>query len=170
MRAWKPLQMPSMRPSRDWSSSRTASVTSGARKNAVMNLAEPSGSSPPEKPPGIMTIWLSRMRRASSWVLSATASGVRLLMTKTSALAPARSKACAVSYSQLVPGKTGMITRGRATWTAGVGRVAPEAARSNETASTFSPSARYGKTDSMAPSQASWSSARSMASPETTSW
>ena len=50
--------MPSIRPSRALSRSRTASVTSGARKNAVMNLAEPSGSSPPEKPPGIMTIWL----------------------------------------------------------------------------------------------------------------
>ena len=103
-----------MRPSRFCSSSRTASVTSGARKNAVMNLAEPSGSSPPEKPPGIMTICDSRMRRASSWLLSATAPGVRLLTTKTSATAPARSKARAVSYSQLVPGKTGMTTRGRA--------------------------------------------------------
>ena len=79
-----------------------------------MNLAEPSGSSPPEKPPGIITIWLSRMRRASSAVLSATASGVRLLMTKTSASAPAARKARAESYSQLFPGNTGMITRGRA--------------------------------------------------------
>ena len=66
--AWKPLQMPSMRPSRACSRSRTASVTSGARKNAVMNFAEPSGSSPPEKPPGIMTIWDARMSRASSAV------------------------------------------------------------------------------------------------------
>ena len=137
--AWKPLQMPSIRPSRACSRSRTASVTSGARKNAVMNFAEPSGSSPPEKPPGIMTIWLSRMRRASSCVLSATASGVRLLTTKTSAFAPARSKARAVSYSQLVPGNTGMTTRGRATWTAGVGREEPALAASNETASTRSP-------------------------------
>ena len=79
-----------------------------------MNLAEPSGSSPPEKPPGIMTIWLARMRRASSWVLSATASGVRLLITKVSASAPAARKARALSYSQLLPGNTGMITRGRA--------------------------------------------------------
>ncbi len=43
---------------------------SGARKNAVMNLAEPSGSSPPEKPPGIMTIWLFAMRVASACACS----------------------------------------------------------------------------------------------------
>ena len=97
-------------------------MTSGARKNAVMNFAEPSGSSPPLKPPGIMTIWLSRMRRASSWVLSATASGVRLLITRTLGSAPARRNARAVSYSQFVPGNTGMTTRGWATWIAGAGR------------------------------------------------
>ena len=39
MSAWKPLQMPSIRPSRLDSRSRTASVTSGARKKAVMNFA-----------------------------------------------------------------------------------------------------------------------------------
>ena len=81
---------------------------------AVMNLAEPSGSSPPEKPTGIMTIWDSLMRRASSRVDSATFSGVRLLITKTSASAPAARKARAESNSQLLPGKTGMITRGLA--------------------------------------------------------
>ena len=54
------------------------------------------------------------MRGASAWVLSATASGVRLLITKVSASAPAARKARALSYSQLLPGNTGMITRGRA--------------------------------------------------------
>ena len=52
------------------------------------------------------------MRRASSCVLSATAAGVRLLTTNTSATAPTRSNARAVSYSQLLPGNTGMTTRG----------------------------------------------------------
>ena len=77
-----------------------------------MNFAEPSGSSPPEKPPGIMTIWDARIRRANSAVDSATASGVRLFTTYTVGTAPARSKAAAESYSQLLPGNTGMTTRG----------------------------------------------------------
>ena len=108
------MQIPSIRPSRFCSRSRTASVTAGARKNAVMNFAEPSGSSPPEKPPGSMMIWLFLMSRTSSAVLSATLSGVRLLMTNVSTTAPACSKARAESYSQLLPGNTGMTTRGRA--------------------------------------------------------
>ena len=87
-------------------------MTASERKNAVMNLAEPSGSSPPEKPPGIMMIWLFLMPSTSAFVLSATAAGVRLLMMSVVASAPARSKAAAVSYSQFVPGKTGIITRG----------------------------------------------------------
>ena len=115
MSAWKPLQMPSIRPSRFLSRSRTASVTSGARKNAVMNLAEPSGSSPPEKPPGIITIWLLPISSTSLAVDSATAAGVRLLTISVCASAPARSNAAAESYSQLLPGNTGMMTRGRAT-------------------------------------------------------
>ena len=36
---------------------RQASVTAGLRKKEAMNLALPSGSSPPEKPPGSITIW-----------------------------------------------------------------------------------------------------------------
>ena len=55
--AWKPLQMPSMRPSRALQQiAHRLGDLAGARKKAVMNFAEPSGSSPPEKPPGIMTI------------------------------------------------------------------------------------------------------------------
>ena len=58
MRAWKPLQIPSIKPSRFFNSSMVASETAGLRKKAVMNLPEPSGSSPPEKPPGTKMIWL----------------------------------------------------------------------------------------------------------------
>ena len=39
------------------SSSITASRTTGFRRVVAMNLPEPSGSSPPEKPPGSMRIW-----------------------------------------------------------------------------------------------------------------
>ena len=80
-----------------------------------MNFALPSGSSPPEKPPGSMTIWLSLMALTSASQLAVTSAGVRLRMTSTSGSAPARAKAWAVSYSQLVPGKTGMMTFGFAT-------------------------------------------------------
>ena len=52
MSAWKPLQMPSIKPSRCSSSAVTCSRTAALRKNAVMSLALPSGSSPPEKAAG----------------------------------------------------------------------------------------------------------------------
>ena len=114
MSAWKPLQMPAMSPSRCLSRSLTASATLVPRKKEVMNLPLPSGSSPPEKPPGMKIICALRMRLANSSADSATAEGVRLLMTKISGTAPALFAAFAVSYSQLVPGKTGMRMRGAA--------------------------------------------------------
>ena len=80
-----------------------------------MNLPEPSGSSPPEKPPGSTTIWLARMAASRAWADWARASRVRLRMTTIWGSMPARRQAWAVSYSQLVPGKTGMTARGRAT-------------------------------------------------------
>ena len=91
-----------------------------------MNFALPSGSSPPEKPPGSMTIWLSRMALTSAAQLSVMSFGVRLRMTRISGSAPARANALAVSYSQLVPGKTGMMTLGFAApilGAAGAGRL-----------------------------------------------
>ena len=115
--------MPSIRPSRCFKSACTASVMAGLRKKAAINLALPSGSSPPEKPPGRNTIWLSPIRFASSFALSDTCAGVRLLMTNTSGCAPARSMARAESYSQFVPGNTGISTRGLAAPTFGATRV-----------------------------------------------
>ena len=53
-------------------------------------------------------------------MVSPMSAGVRFLTTMTSARPPARSKARAVSYSQLVPGKTGINTLGRAAYTAPV--------------------------------------------------
>ena len=85
-----------------------------------MNLPEPSGSSPPEKPPGSMMICaLSDGAFSMRAMVSSIAAGDRFLTTRTSASAPAFSKARAVSYSQLVPGKTGMNTRGRGALMAG---------------------------------------------------
>ena len=102
----------------------TCSFTSSLRKKAVMNLPEPSGSSPPEKPPGIKTMLASLMREANASTERATSSAVLLRMTKISGVAPASANALAVSYSQLVPGNTGMSTLGLAVFTAGA-RLAP---------------------------------------------
>ena len=49
------------------------------------------------------------MAFTSASQLAVTSAGVRLRMTRISGSAPARAKALAVSYSQLVPGKTGMM-------------------------------------------------------------
>ena len=111
--------MPSIRPPRLSISSVTASRTAGERKKAVMNLPEPSGSSPPEKPPGITIIWAARMASATRWALAATCSAFRFRTTRISASPPASMTARAVSYSQLVPGNTGIRALGLAARTAG---------------------------------------------------
>jgi hypothetical protein len=103
-------------------SSVTASFTAAFLKNAVMNLAEPSGSSPPEKPPGMNIIWAWPVRLCKVLHALGDGGGVRFRTTIISGSAPAFSKARAESYSQLVPGNTGMSTRGRAVFTAGTGR------------------------------------------------
>ena len=101
------------------------------------------------------------MASTNAFVLSATAEGVRLLMTSVSATAPACSNARAESYSQFVPGNTGMITRGRAM----VPLYVSGRRLSTVTCFTASPSWRYGYTLSMAPSHASCSAAMSSSSP-----
>ena len=55
--AWKPLQMPSIRPSRSFNSFSISSLITALRNTVAKNFADPSGSSPAEKPPGNMTIW-----------------------------------------------------------------------------------------------------------------
>ena len=77
-----------------------------------MNLPDPSGSSPALKPPGNMMIWAWAMRLAISSIDSAKSCAVLLRRTMTSATAPARSKASAESYSQFVPGHTGIGIHG----------------------------------------------------------
>ena len=122
MSAWKPLHTPSINPSRFSRRFVTCSLTAALRKNAVMSLALPSGSSPPEKPPGMTMIWLSLTALAKRSTLSATSALVKLQMMNCSASAPASSRARWVSYSQFVPGKTGIIAFGRAILTAGATR------------------------------------------------
>ena len=90
------------------------------------------------------------MRRFISAMESATRPSERLLKTKVSAAAPAASNARAVSYSQFVPGKTGMKTLGLATF-----ERAMLGARFSKDGFTISDSwessARVGKTPSSVP-------------------
>ena len=79
--AWNPLQIPHMRPPLLSIRSVTASLTAGFLKKAVINLPEPSGSSPPEKPPGMNTIWESLRAPAKASTDPAIASAVMFLIT-----------------------------------------------------------------------------------------
>ena len=64
-------------------------------------------------------IWLRSMALPKASTDSATAWADRLRITTTSGSAPALMNARAVSYSQFVPGNTGISTRGLATFEAG---------------------------------------------------
>ena len=77
-----------------------------------MNLAEPSGSSAAENPPANMRIF-ARSMLATISLIDAEMSIVRNGTTLVTA--PAASNAFAVSYSQFVPGNTGIYTKGVAT-------------------------------------------------------
>ena len=104
--------MPQISPPRSSSRPVTCSFTSAFLKKAVMNLPEPSGSSPPEKPPGMKIICAPFTASAKLCALLAMPAALRLFMTIMRALAPASSTARAESYSQFVPGNTGMTTSG----------------------------------------------------------
>ena len=84
--------------------------------NAVAkNLAEPSGSSPALNPPGNIIICACEIALSKILTESLISSGVRFLNTFVITFAPAFSKALAESYSQFVPGNTGINTVGFAT-------------------------------------------------------
>ena len=127
-----------------------------------MNLPEPSGSSPPEKPPGSITIWARRTACSSLAIVSSIAAAERLRTTRISVSAPAFSKARAVSYSQFVPGNTGMHTRGFAALMAGA--FAFRSVQSGTSRSTGTSGALFGKTFSSGFIQA-W-----IASPSASVW
>ena len=86
----------------------------GLRSAVAINLPEPSGSSPAEKPPGSITICAALMPLTSASTDSSMPFAVRLRKTNTSVSAPARRNAFSLSSSQFVPGKDGMNTRGLA--------------------------------------------------------
>ena len=113
--AWNPLQIPSARPSLSFNSFMTASVIFALRNAVAKNFAEPSGSSPAENPPGNIMIWDCSIAFTNSSTDSRISFAFMFLNTFTIVLAPARSNASALSYSQLVPGNTGMNTVGFAT-------------------------------------------------------
>ena len=76
------------------------------------NLAEPSGSSPAENPPGNIIICALLIDFSNSSTDSLMSSAVRFLNTFVITSAPALSNAFVLSYSQLVPGNTGINTVG----------------------------------------------------------
>ena len=155
--------MPSIRPSLVSSRSVTAWAIWGLRKVVAMNLPVPSGSSPPEKPPGIMMIWAWRMAFSMRSMVSSMSETDRFFTTRISVSAPAFSKARAESISQLVPGKAGMNTRGLAALMAGA-RFSRWVYRGTSLATgTFG--ALLGKIFSKVPFQASLSSSMGMRSP-----
>ena len=106
-RAWNPLQIPMIKPPRSMNLS-MAARTFSLSKMLTINLADPSGSSAAEKPPAkkimlafstLSTIVSTDLTIASSFSVT---NGTKLT------LAPSFSKALAESYSELVPGNTGM--------------------------------------------------------------
>ena len=121
IRAWKPLQIPAISPSRSFRSFSVSSLTSALRKNAVMSLPLPSGSSEPEKPPGMNIICAVLSDEANCSALRLIISPLRFFITIISGSAPASAITFAVSYSQFVPGNAGMRTFGFAVFIAGTG-------------------------------------------------
>ncbi len=112
MRAWNPLHIPSIRPSLFLRRSITASLSIGFLNTEVMNFPEPSGSSPALNPPGIAIICDSLILSAICFIDSSILILLKFLNTNISASPPALSKTFAVSYSQFVPGNTGINTFG----------------------------------------------------------
>ena len=110
--AWKPLQIPSARPSLSLRSFSTASFILAFLNAVAKNLAEPSGSSPAENPPGNMIICDLLIAFSNSSTDSLIPCASRFLNTLTITSAPALSNAFVLSYSQLVPGNTGINTVG----------------------------------------------------------
>ena len=157
--------MPSIRPSRLFSSSWMLSLMPASRRKDAMNLPEPSGSSPPEKPPGRITICALRIEFSSCSALSRRASAEKLRTTTISAAPPAFSTARAVSYSQLVPGNTGITASGFALLTAGA--AALRSVKETLVRCSSEAAALVGNTLSSLPSKAAVSSSSVTDSPAT---
>ena len=113
--AWNPLQIPSARPSLSFKSFITASFIFAFWNAVAKNFALPSGSSPAEKPPGNIIICAFSISFSNASTDALISSAVKFLNTLVITLAPAFSNALVESYSQFVPGKTGINTVGLAT-------------------------------------------------------
>ena len=110
--AWKPLQIPRMSPSLSSTKPIMQAATLCSRITLAMNLAEPSGSSPAEKPPENARISARFIHLQSSSRDFSSSCLLRFLITTNRVSAPDNLKALAISYSQFVPGNTGRTARG----------------------------------------------------------
>ena len=110
--AWNPLQIPNINPSFSYRCLWIKSFSFGFLKILLMNFPEPSGSSPALNPPGNMMICAFSISFANNSIESCISCGFKFLNTTVLTLAPASSNAFAESYSQFVPGNTGMNTWG----------------------------------------------------------
>ena len=115
--AWNPLQIPIINPSRLSNKSLIASFKRGFFNTVAINLPEPSGSSPALNPPGNITILACLIAASNSLIESVSICSVLFLIKTNWTFAPAFSKARFESYSQLVPGNTGITTSGVSTVT-----------------------------------------------------
>ena len=95
-RAWNPLHIPRISPSRATSLS-MADLISSLFRTLAMNLPLPSGSSPAENPPESIRIWQLSMFSRISAMESKTSWSVRFLNTVVLTSAPAFLNALAVS-------------------------------------------------------------------------
>ena len=111
IRAWNPLQIPSIRPSLLRSLS-IASFTLPFFRTATINFADPSGSSPALNPPGSISICEFSISLTNPSIEFNIFSCVRLLNTPILAIPPSLLNALSRSYSQFVPGNTGINTLG----------------------------------------------------------
>ena len=75
-----------------------------------MYLALPSGSSPLENPPGNIIIWDCSIAFVNSSIDCSISFSRVFLITTVIGVAPASKKAFSLSYSQFVPGNTGITT------------------------------------------------------------
>ena len=108
--AWNPLQIPNINPSFSYRCLWIKSFSFGFLKILLMNFPEPSGSSPALNPPGNMMICAFSISFANNSIESCISCGFKFLNTTVLTLAPASSNAFAESYSQFVPGNTGIKT------------------------------------------------------------
>jgi len=112
IRAWNPLQIPSASPSRSFNNFSTASFIFAFLNAVAKNFADPSGSSPALNPPGNMMICDCSIAFSNTSTESTISDALIFLNTFVITFAPALSNAFALSYSQFVPGITGINTVG----------------------------------------------------------